>query len=286
MYMPENWGEMRRCRLGLHFEVAHERITNLQAPIFYHATQLDGWASLIIHLSGDVTYVTPYHQYPASVLDLFSVDVGETYGIEWGHGEPYERFAFFFDHEFFDEIFKLNPDAHEAILSFLNHKKSPNLLRLTDPFKNELSMILREIDPLLGSNESFSQICLLPAIFRLFSLIYRAINTTRANEEARKLSPLVISAVQIVNDRHREISTLNEVAEQLHVSPDYLSRCFRREMGISVKDYLLEQKLNYGRHLILLGRNVTETAMEAGFANSSYFIQLYKKRFGTTPGKA
>ena len=77
-----------------------------------------------------------------------------------------------------------------------------------------------------------------------------------------------------------------EVAEQLHVSPDYLSRCFRREMGISVKDYLLEQKLNYGRHLILLGRNVTETAMEAGFANSSYFIQLYKKRFGTTPGKA
>ena len=42
----------------------------------------------------------------------------------------------------------------------------------------------------------------------------------------------------------------------------------------------------YSRHLLHLGSNVTEAALESGFQNVSYFIQLYKNKYGVTPHKS
>ncbi len=75
---------------------------------------------------------------------------------------------------------------------------------------------------------------------------------------------------------------MTEVSEALHVSPEHLSRKFKQDMGVPLKSYLIDKKLQYSRHLLHLGSNVTEAALESGFQNVSYFIQLYKNKYGVT----
>lgn len=49
--------------------------------------------------------------------------------------------------------------------------------------------------------------------------------------------------------------------------------------------YLLELRMEFARHLLLRSNmDIEETADEAGFSSAGYFIQAFKRHFGTTPG--
>ena len=285
MYIPENWGTASRCRLGYKIEIAHEIITNLRAPLYTQASHVDGWASIIIHISGDVDYITSYQREHPDALDVITISNGEVYHIVWGHTVPYERYIIYFDPDIFDTIFTGSPVLRDAIVSCINHKKYPLRIQLPENHKDELAEILSSVEPLLGVEEVGIQLQALPCIVRIFTLIYNVLNSTQQGSHSLPQNDLSGKAMQYINKNFKEISSLNEVAKQLHVSSDYLSKRFKKDTGVSVKDYLLDKKLNYSRHLVSLGQNVTEASIASGFANTSYFIQLYKKKFGITPGK-
>ncbi len=283
MFIRENWGTEKQCRIGSRICIAHETITNLNAPVFQEGMHTNKWSELIIHLSGNVSYGTGFHTYNADTLDIFSVNTDETYFIDWDRTSPYERFTVYFDNDLFEDIFPDEAD-YKAVLSFLDHKKRPNLLKLADTFKDELTALLNSIEPKLGSNDSDANISVFASLMRMFDLVYRA--TSASNGPASTGSNNLISnTLQLVDQQYKEINEIGAIAEKLHVSPEYLSKRFKASMGVSLKNYLLDKKLQYSRRLLRLGYNVTEASAAAGFSSSSYFIQLYKKKYGVTPGK-
>ena len=63
-------------------------------------------------------------------------------------------------------------------------------------------------------------------------------------------------------------------------------RLFREYMGVSPVDYRNDIRLINARNKLQSGEyNVSEAAYESGFSNLSFFIRLYKKKFGYTPKK-
>ena len=61
-------------------------------------------------------------------------------------------------------------------------------------------------------------------------------------------------------------------------------RLFRNYTGSSPVEYRNDLRLNSARAKLQSGEyNVTEAAESCGFANLSFFIRLYKKKFGYTP---
>lgn len=284
MFMPESWGSIRRCRLGLKMEMAHETVTKLDVPLYTSSPKYDGWASIIIHVSGDVTISNPYSNYTMDALDIFTVSPMEIYNINWGHSHAYERYVLYFDPDSFDGVFLGNESCSKALMEFLEHKNYPANIKLNEQLKDYLVNLLNEIDPLLGYNTIPAQISMLSCILRLLDLVYKACHT-QASQTAPIYGNISDNATQFINLHFKEISSVADVAEALHVSPDYISKRYKKDTGVSIKEYLLEQKLSYSRHLISLGQTVTEAATLAGFVNISYFIQLYKKKYGGTPGK-
>ena len=63
-------------------------------------------------------------------------------------------------------------------------------------------------------------------------------------------------------------------------------RSFLSMLGTSYNTYLTDQKLAFARKRLQLGFTVAEASEEAGFTSPSYFIQLYKKKYGQTPAKS
>lgn len=100
-------------------------------------------------------------------------------------------------------------------------------------------------------------------------------------------STLVLEAIHIVEDEmgDSELSLLS-VSEELHVSPQYLSRLFHSQTGITFVSYLTRQRLK--RAMALLADpnlRLYEIAEQTGYTTQYYFSNVFKKAMGISPGE-
>ncbi len=84
---------------------------------------------------------------------------------------------------------------------------------------------------------------------------------------------------------HRPISR-DDVASTFNLHPAHVSKLFKRFAGISFIDYL--QKIRIRRAEVLLrdtDLGLDETASLCGFSSANYFIRVFRKQHGRSPGK-
>lgn len=80
--------------------------------------------------------------------------------------------------------------------------------------------------------------------------------------------------------------SFGEIARQLGVSREYLSRLFREEYGLSPREYALQTRMEEARRLL----RVTDwpqkrIALELGYHDSAAFHRAFMRVFGVTPGE-
>ena len=84
-------------------------------------------------------------------------------------------------------------------------------------------------------------------------------------------------------DKNEKIS---HYAQMCNMSEANFRRLFKEYTKMSPVDYRNEIRLQNARKKIQSGEyNVSEAAYESGFTNLSFFIRLYKKKYGYTPKK-
>lgn len=85
-----------------------------------------------------------------------------------------------------------------------------------------------------------------------------------------------------INDR----ITIEVLAEHIKLSPSYLSRLFKKELGISVSDYVRNKKIEKAQNLLKYSDfTQIEIANYLAFSSQSHFIQSFSKIVGLTPKK-
>lgn len=91
--------------------------------------------------------------------------------------------------------------------------------------------------------------------------------------------------LQYVNDHYRDL-TLDTLCKTFSRSRSHISHLFNDNNSRSLRAYCNLRKLQDARQLLLhTDLSVTEIAYEAGFCDTSYFIDQFKKEFGETPYK-
>lgn len=80
--------------------------------------------------------------------------------------------------------------------------------------------------------------------------------------------------------------TLAELAAQANMTAPYFCRVFRQATGRSPIDYLNYYRIECAAEMLRATQDsVTEIALACGFNDLSYFIRLFRKHKGMTPGK-
>ena len=79
--------------------------------------------------------------------------------------------------------------------------------------------------------------------------------------------------------------TVNELANSVYITPQYLSRLFIRFLGCSTHEYLLGHRINEAKRYLLATpkMEIQEIARQVGFGSASHFIAMFKKTTGVTP---
>jgi AraC family transcriptional regulator len=96
----------------------------------------------------------------------------------------------------------------------------------------------------------------------------------------------VARAVSFIQSRHAADIGLADIAASAHMSPFHLARTFKRTMGISPYQYLIQTRVNSARALIMAGGggySLAEIATAVGFADQSHLTRHFKKVLGVTP---
>jgi AraC-like DNA-binding protein/ligand-binding sensor protein len=96
---------------------------------------------------------------------------------------------------------------------------------------------------------------------------------------------------KIVSETHRlvrELSpekvTIQDLARDLKLSAGHLGRVYSRTTGHTLEEYLIRQRLELGKRLLLDPRlHVAEVADQCGFCNPAYFASVFKKYMHCTP---
>ncbi len=75
-----------------------------------------------------------------------------------------------------------------------------------------------------------------------------------------------------------------EVAQQLKITREHLSRVFKKSTGINISQYIIQQKISEATSILLTTSSpIHKIAEDLGFSSCSDFIQFFKKHIGKTP---
>ena len=97
------------------------------------------------------------------------------------------------------------------------------------------------------------------------------------------LRPVDLTRFYIENHLSEDL-TLEKVAEQVHLNPDYLNRIFKKEFGMSINKYAIGQKIEHAKWLLQhTDKALVEIAAQVGYFNYSSFTRMFQKVVGCSP---
>lgn len=77
---------------------------------------------------------------------------------------------------------------------------------------------------------------------------------------------------------------LAELAAALNFSPDYFARQFKRSLGLTPHQYLIQVRVEQAKRLLEQGKlAVSEVAAQVGFYDQSHLTHHFKRRYGVPP---
>lgn len=122
----------------------------------------------------------------------------------------------------------------------------------------------------------------------LFSIEETVTHISSALNRQRKLSSeaqrLVRQAMAYLHEHYSESITRRDIAQHVGLAEDYLTHCFRQELGMTPIAYLNRYRVNQAKLLLKeTPRSITEIAMDVGFSDSGYFSRVFRREIGVTP---
>lgn len=124
------------------------------------------------------------------------------------------------------------------------------------------------------------------ADFALKELLIRLMQT-QAGSMLEKSSAKTKGRIGFVVDYirknlHQKLS-MDAIAKMAYVSKSGFFKMFKEELGISPNEFIINERIRKAKELLIENYSVKETAFQTGFADTNYFIRVFKQTEGITP---
>jgi AraC-like DNA-binding protein/ligand-binding sensor protein len=105
-----------------------------------------------------------------------------------------------------------------------------------------------------------------------------------ASAFSQRENKLALAVSRMVERRGPAAVTIQQIADDLRLSAGHLSRVYSRTTGMTLEEYLIRQRVELAKRMLLDPRlNVAEVAERCGFCNPAYFASVFRKYVHCTP---
>lgn len=107
-----------------------------------------------------------------------------------------------------------------------------------------------------------------------------------SNEAANRYNRHMVNSLHYISQHYAEDLSLENVADENHLSVFYLSRLFKQELNHTFLEILTDLRLSIALELLFTTNcSAQEISEKCGYLNTTYFYKLFKKRIGITIGE-
>lgn len=148
--------------------------------------------------------------------------------------------------------------------------------------KEKIDSLFHTIQREYENSSDYGEIALVNSISMLTILLLRA--RTHACAPVVK-EDLIEKAVSYIQKLYDGSISITEVAKYCGITPEHLSRTFKRKTNLHFNEYVQSCRLNHAEIELLenTSKTITEIAYSCGFNDSNYFSSVFKKTHGITP---
>ena len=105
-------------------------------------------------------------------------------------------------------------------------------------------------------------------------------------KKEKVISRSVVRCMEYIDLHLHSKITVEDLAEEVGLSPSYLSVLFKEETGLAVSEYITNQGIDIAKNMLLHSDYTSsEIASFLNFSTQSHFIQVFKKKEGMTPNE-
>ncbi len=143
--------------------------------------------------------------------------------------------------------------------------------------------IVKDIESEYLNWDSYSSDMINGYVHMLFTLLCRNRNYYKNQRTGGSLR--VEKVLNYIKGNYQSHITLSQTAKAYSITPEHLSRIFKKETGLSFHEYLTSIRLKEAEHLLKLEekKSISEVAYSCGFNDSNYFSYKFKKVYGLSP---
>lgn len=108
-----------------------------------------------------------------------------------------------------------------------------------------------------------------------------------ARANVKKEKDLVVQIKKLITTKCNVSFSVEDIAKHVGYDKSYLIRVFKKEVGLTPQQYILNEKVNCAKDLLTYTTSTTlsNISVNAGFFDQSHFNRNFKGLFGTTPKK-
>ncbi|TBL75684.1 response regulator transcription factor [Paenibacillus thalictri] len=114
------------------------------------------------------------------------------------------------------------------------------------------------------------------------SELYSSILTGHCNKHHKTVSQLK----RIMDAKFDGKLTIEDLAKEMYMAPNYLSTIFKQETGVTINEYMMWVRIEKAKEMILnTNKRIVDISAAVGYTDPAYFTKVFKRHTGINPSE-
>lgn len=166
-----------------------------------------------------------------------------------------------------------------------------HILHCSPELKQDLNQLIQTMISETKNQQTGQYFMIKAYLVQLLLLVIRQIRGEEKQEkkgyvfESSSKGYVVKRIIAYMNENYATRISLDQIAQNMYLSPVYISKIFKEETGESPIRYLIQIRLEKAKEILENENcgNIRDVALAVGYEDVYYFSKLFKKYYGIAP---
>lgn len=237
-------------------------------------------------LSGkiDDIYIDGVH-YTSKQGDIVLINSNAIHSFSVVQGKNRKAVTFFISYEFLKTNY---PDIDQIAFDCVSIDQNvEHKIKIFNELRENLDSIIRAFSNL--RDDSLAHIKVIGLSYELIYFLLKNFKISKKSFGEIKTKKYLDRLTEITNyikENYSQDLSIDVISAKFNLSPEYLSRFFKKYMGMTIHNYINTVRLEKSyRDLMNTDQSITEIALENGFPNEKSFNKVFKTFYNITPNQ-
>ena len=132
--------------------------------------------------------------------------------------------------------------------------------------------------------DDVTELQLTAELYKLLAFLMKEFPSKAMSDSSILIQNYIKQAKKIIHTQYGNPLKISDIAKKLNLNRSYLYKIFKEETGYSLKDYLIQIRMEKSADLLTRTTfHISEIANAVGFPDALAFSKAFKKHFGQSP---